>query len=317
MRWVLVAAVFGAVMGHGGVALAHGDARLVDEMIVIEPGGTATFVGEVHYHRLIGRFEADGPIVVELSRGLGSEAVVLEGPADSIAVNVLVPCCHNRAWTPHVLIIENPGRSAVSVDARATLVHDDLSVMVYGAESGTEAAVVWMGGLWALVLWRVRRRSASMPPVRSVRAFVVLAACTIGLAAYGASRYGSGSVGGLLGGLADVPIVPFNPIVSRASALLLIGMIGWSVVGARWVRSAGMLSLGRWMGMGCLVLGAVLVAGTLIALGYSAVAMPIAMGLVAIVPLALVALGELSARRSGHPTVATTEASEAFERGSP
>lgn len=285
MRLVVVVIACAVAVVAPRPALAHGDDRLVNETLELAPGDTATFEGEVHYHRLVGRFVADGPIAVRFVESeTGSTIVDLEPGAD-LSVNRLVRCCDGRAWTPHHLVIENAGALTVTVDARATLVHDDLAVMVYRAESGTAESVVVMGALWVWALARIRRRRSSTSAMRAIATVAALFGSVLVLALVGAIRYGAGSAPGLLAGLADVPVLPVNPIVSRASLLVGMAMVGWAVAGARWAKAGQAMDRRPWIAVGALVVAAVVVAGVAVGTTYRTTGMPLAMALTATVPL--------------------------------
>jgi hypothetical protein len=298
LAWAVVL-MCAVVLAAPRPALAHGDGRLVAETLQLRPGGSVEFGAELHYHRLVGRFSADGPIVVTLvERDTGSVAVEL-GPDSDLTVNRLVRCCDGRAWTPYVLVIGNRGDTAVTVAARATLVHDDLAVMVYRAESGTVESVVVMGGLWTWVLWRIRRRRLATTASRAAATLGVLLGSVLGLASYGALRYGAGSAPALLAGLADVPVLPFNPLVSRASLLVGAAMIGWAVAGARWAKARTAMSRWGWMALGAVVVGAVVISAGAIATAYEVTGMPLAMALTATVPVLVFMAIELRGRHAG------------------
>lgn len=295
----LVAVLVGVVVALSPApAQAHGDDRLVDETVVLAPGETIGFDGELHYHRLIGSFVADAPIAVRLVRGDTNSSVIDLGPGTDLTINRLVRCCDGRAWTPHRLEIENRGDLPATVRARATLVHDDLAVMVYRAEAGTAESVVVMGGLWLWALAGSRRR----PAPRSTRRTVVTVGVTFGvilaLGLYGAFRYGVGSAPALLAGIADVPVLPFNPLVSRASLLMGLAMIGWAVATHRWARSGRALAPTRWTVLGIVVVGAVAVTAWAVGTTYGTIAMPLAMAATAAVPVIGVMVLELRDRHA-------------------
>lgn len=280
-------------------AQAHGDDRLVNETFDLAPGEAVTFDGELHYHRLVGRFVADGPIEVRLVQtDTGATVVDLE-PGSDLTVNQLVRCCDGRAWTPHQLVIENTGDEPVTVEAKATLVHDDLAVMVYRAEAGTAESVVVMGALWVWALARIRRRRSSTSPARATRTVGVVLGSVLALGVYGAIRYGVGSAPGFLAGLADVSVLPFNPIVSRASLLMGVMMIGWAVAGARWAKAGQVMDRTAWVAVGAVVVGAVVVAAVAIGTTYRATGMPLAMALTATLPVLAFMAIELRGRHAG------------------
>jgi hypothetical protein len=274
-------------------ALAHGDERLLDGSFTIGPGDVIAVDGSIHYHRLVASFAADGPISLTLV-DLTADAVVLAiPPAESVTVNHLVACCDSAAWAAHRLLIENPGSASVTGTGRASLVHDDVAVMVHRAESGAAESVGVMGAIWIAVLWRTRRRTGGNSARNAVVTFGVLAAAVLVLAFYGFTRYGVGGIPALIGALSDVPVIPTNPIVSRSSLLLGVAMVGWSITAVRWTRAEATMSRLGWLGLGTLVTGAVGLVGLLAAATYGAAGMPIALTVAALLPLLLAAGGVL------------------------
>jgi hypothetical protein len=290
-----LAAVAGLVvitlgLAPSGPAHAHGDARLVDDTMVLAPGESATFTSGLHYHRLVGRVDADGPVGVRLVDVASSRAAVARGPSSSIALNDLVRCCEGRTWAPHALVVENSGPGTVTVTARVALVHDDLAVMVDGAEPGTRSSVAIFAVAWAVLLSRL---SGGTPRAASSgrAALVTLGgggAALLLLAAYGGVRYGGLGAPGLLAALFDVPVLPVNPIVSRASLLLGVAIGSWYWASAHWVRRDGVMTSHRWVG-GCLALAAVPVAaGGAVLAGYGRPAVPVTWAAAACLPLLVV-----------------------------
>lgn len=280
-------------------ALAHGDDRLVDATLELGAGEFVEFAGEIHYHRLVGRFVATGLIDVRMVGSAAAESAISPGRAADVSVNQLVACCDGRVWTPHRLVISNPGDGPVTVDARATLVHDDLAVMVYRAEAGTGESVVLMGGLWTWLLWRIRRRRLTGTARRAVITLAGLVVATLVITLYGAGRYGTGSAPALVAGLADLPVLPFNPLVSRASLLMGVGMVGWVLAGVRWAKASGAMAYSSWVALGLVVAGTVIVTAGAIGTTYHVAGMPLAFTAVAVLPmLALTAL-ERRGRHAG------------------
>jgi hypothetical protein len=275
-------------------ARAHGDSRLAADRFTLAPGETVSFTGQLHYHRLVGRVSADGPVTVRLVNVMSGEVAVEAGPARTVAFNDLIRCCDTSVWAAHELVIENVSRSPVAVDARITLVHDDLAVMVDGAESGTRTGIVWLGALWVWVLVRaVRRRqtvahddrSARMVLLRTASALAVLATTVLMIAVYGAGRYGQAGAPALVAGLADLPVLPMNPIVSRASLLMGLGMVAWAWVGGRWARVGPEGGHVAWVVLGASLVGAVGATAVAVGVAYGDVVYPAVFGLVASGPI--------------------------------
>ncbi|TVR75666.1 MAG: hypothetical protein EA415_03160 [Sphaerobacteraceae bacterium] len=270
-------------------ALAHGDVGLVNERVTLEPGETREFSGELHYHRLVGRVSADQPVAVNLVDGRAGEVVASYGPDTSFSFNELIRCCDDAVWAPHVLVLENDGSANATIDIVARLVHDDLAVMVYGAESFTRESVAVFGILWAGVVWRVTR--GRKPPIRLGRAFGVtfgLVSVVGGLSILGFLRYGVGGPQALLAGISDVSVIPFNPIVSGVSAAILGIMILWGLAGVWWIRAQPLSSRAQWSASGLVLITLVIVTGVLVARTYGGYGIPVATALVAITPVLVV-----------------------------
>lgn len=269
-------------------AVAHGDGRLVGAPLDIEPGASVEFEGLIHYHRLVGRFRSSQPISVELVEAEGGESVLSLGPGRDLGVNRLVRCCADRVWTPYRLVIENRGTDTARVEAQAALVHDDLAVMVYRAEAGTAESVVILGFIWAWVVRRVHRRGKETSALRAAATVGLVVGVVSILGGLGAIRYGTAGAPALVAGLADVPLLPVNPVVARASALLGVLMVGWGIAGAQWIRARGSMGRSAWLGMGGALIGLVTAVAILVGVAYTTFVMPAAMAGVAAVPLAVV-----------------------------
>ncbi len=249
------------------VALAHGDLVLADEVFELAPGGSAAFDGELHYHRVVGTVSADGPVRVRVvDTATGADALAL-GPATDLAFNELVRCC-DQVWTPFTLLVENVGDDTVTVQARVRLVHDDLAVMVDGVESGTRLSIVVLGLGWAGLVLGAFRRQRTVPLRRSVVGLAVLAVLVIGLGTYATIRYGVGGAPSVVAGNADLPVIPMNRIVSRASLLMGLSMLAWGLVGLWWVRAGSGSSPRSWAAMGLALAGMVLVVAVAILAAY-------------------------------------------------
>ncbi len=266
--------------------LAHGDVRLVDETVELAPGASANYDGDLHYHRLVGRVEADGPVEVGLWDLTAGEVVVVAGPATTIELNELLRCCE-VAWAPHRLALTNTTSVPVTVVARAAFVHDDLAVMVDGAEEGTRAPIVALAVGWTAWLARRARRPARHPVDlrRAVIGIATVVAVTVGVAALGAWRYGGTGPPALVAGGSQLPVVPFNDIVSRGGLLVLALLVGWFWSAAQWARSNADPGSTGWRLVGGLLVLAVAVAGVAMTAGYGRVDIPAAWSAVAAAPL--------------------------------
>lgn len=282
--WILVGMVFAIVSLFPRPASAHGDVRLVDETLQLAAGGAVEFDGDLHYHRVVGHLDADQPITVELIDPARSATVMSFGPAHSISINRLVQCC-DVAWASHRLVIHNDGTETATVEARVTLIHDDLAVMVYRAESGTAESVVVMGGIWWWAVRRVRRGQRSTSAARATATAAMIVAAVLAVAAWGASRYGGGGAPALVAGLADVPVLPINPLVGRASLLMGLMMIGWAIAGVSWIRARHGMQTRSWIALGASLVGGILTTAVLVGSEYGAVGMPLAMAVVFATPV--------------------------------
>ena len=272
-------------------ALAHGDQRLVVGEITLDAGETVALPGELHYHRLVGRFVATGPISVRLVDETTGAVVIESAPGSDLAVNELVRCCEGTAWAAHRLEIENRTDRTVVVDALATLVHDDLAVSVFRAEAGVIEGMSALAAVWVYGLVRTRRRAASTP--RAAVATLAFVSGTVGLVAViGSARYGSGSVAGLLAGAVDIPLLPVNEIASRASVLVFMAMAGWGVAAARWVGARSRMTRVAWSTLGLAVAGAVAIAAALVTIEYETFRMPAFFASLAILPLGIALISE-------------------------
>jgi hypothetical protein len=272
-------------------AHAHGDILLVDEVLALAPGASVDFDAELHYHRVVGQVTSTGgPVGVRLIASQTTTEVFALEPGSQQAFNVLVRCC-DEAWAPHTLVIDNAGREPVTVKARASLVHDDLAVMVDGAESGTRIAILLLAlGWWALVWRETRRRDAEMPLHRPTVGLVSLTFFVLGLGIYATARYGVGGAPSVVAGNADVPVLPRNPIVSRASLLMGLSMIGWAFVGRWWVRARSSTSRIAWLVLGVALGGAAFVVAVSILIAYGGLLVQTAWLVAAAGPILLVLL---------------------------
>jgi hypothetical protein len=287
---VLAVCLAAAVLGTAASpAAAHGDELLVRGSLTLAPGEVAAYHGNVHYHRLVARVVADGPVRVRLHDFVTGEVALEVGPASRLAVNELIACCDDAAWTPYTLVIENAGDRPVAVRVRAVLVHDDLAVMVYGAESGTREGAVVITAAWIVLLWWGRRRPRRASALRRAGwAAAVLAAGVVIAGVYGWLAYGRAGAAGLVAGLSHVPVLPWNPLVSRVSLFLGVAIVGWLVAGALWARSRPAPGSPAWTGVGVgLGAGVLGVAGAVV-VEYGVLSLPLGMAAGMVIPLALV-----------------------------
>jgi hypothetical protein len=274
-------------------AAGHGDVPLVRETVTLGPGESVRYLGHVHYHRLVGRVSADGPVVVRLVDAHDGSVAFETGSATRHAFSELIRCCDDLAWADYLLEIENVGPGAAVVSARVVLVHDDLAVMVWGTESGTRAAIVILGLLWAGILWlAVRSRARPARLRRAAAAAGIVWAVPVALLAWGTTRYGGGGVGAFIAGLSDLPVLPWNPIVSRVSLLLGLAAISWGTAGVFWARSGPGEHRGSWLAIGATLVAAVGATAILVIAAYGDPWIPAVWTAVGIAPM----LGVLAVR---------------------
>jgi hypothetical protein len=287
---VLAVCVAAAALGSApSAAAAHGDGLLVRGSLTLAPGEVAAYHGSVHYHRLVARVVADGPVRIRLHDFVTGEVVLEVGPTLRLAVNELIACCDDATWTPYTLEIENVGDRPVALRARAVLVHDDLAVMVHGAESGTREGAVFITAAWIVLLWWGRRRPGrAFSPRRAGLTSAVLAAGAVMAGAYGWLAYGRSGAAGLVAGLSHVPVLPWNPLVSRVSLCLGVAIVGWLLAGALWARSRPAPGSPAWTGVGVGLGAGVLGLAGAVVVEYGVLSLPLGMAVGMVMPLALV-----------------------------
>jgi hypothetical protein len=285
-----------ALAGLPAATAAHGDVPLVRETVTLGPGESVRYLGHLHYHRLVGRVSADGPVVVRLVDAHDGSVAFETGSATRHAFSELIACCDHQAWADYLLEIENVGSEEAVVSARVVLVHDDLAVMVWGTESGTRAAIVILGLLWTGLLGLTLRRQARPAPLgRAGAAAGLVWAVPVTLLVLGTARYGGGGVGAFIAGLSELPVLPWNPVVSRVSILLGIAGIAWGTAGVLWARAGPGENRGRWLAIGATLVAAVGATAILVIVTYGDPWIPAIWTAVAIAPL----LGVLGVRLRG------------------
>ncbi len=284
---VMVGVAISLILVLAAPALAHGDERLVEGEFTIGPHQVMSFEGDVHYHRLVAWFDAAGPISLRLvDADAGSEVFTL-GMSTSHSINRLITCCDGTAWAPHRLELENHSDDPVVVTGDAKLVHDDLAVSVFGAEPGVIESMTALAAVWTWALFRNRRRAGSSPRA-AVKSLAIVSVATVLVAIVGMLRYGVGSAPGLLAGASDLPLFPMNPIVSRASVSVFLGMAGWATAGALWAGARPAMTRIAWSGLGLAVAGAVIVVAALVASTYGTLGVPAFISALALLPIAAV-----------------------------
>jgi hypothetical protein len=209
---------------------------VLDGRFVLEAGGAVSATAGVHYHRVVGRVVADGPVLFRIVQVDTGRTVVERGPGTDLRFDELIRCCDEDGWTPYRFVVENLGDRPLSVTSRVGLVHDDVAVMIDGAEPGTRSSLVVIAAGWAALAWRASRKQRAVPLHRSVVALGGLVAVTLGLAWYGTLAYGGGRLP-MLGAAGDLPVLPVNPLVSRSSLTLAVALLVWGAGGLWWIRA--------------------------------------------------------------------------------
>lgn len=143
-----------------------------------------------------------------------------------------------------------------------------------------------MGLIWGVVMWRIVRRPERTTAFAHAQWWsgAVVGAVVV-LAWFGSLRYGSPGPPGLVAALADVPVIPANPVVSRASLLLGVTMVGWAIAASRWARSRTVAPRLPWLLLGVGLLATVTATLAAMAGSYGSVGIPTAMALVAAIPV--------------------------------
>ncbi|MPY81026.1 MAG: hypothetical protein GEV04_21860 [Actinophytocola sp.] len=281
-------------------ANAHGDSPLVNGAVAITPGGEISYRGQLHYHRLVADISADGPVTVRLLDTTGDEVLARSG--HRIAINELIRCCDGVTWSPHELVIANPGASAVSVQARAHLVHDDLAVMALEAEGGVSTSIAAFAAIVSVALWVQYRRRTPLP-IRKVW-LTLGAAATLVLAAvaYSTVRYGFAGAGAMVAGGYDLPLLPVNRIASRGSLLIALAVALWTWSAARWARSRRTASTPQWLLLGFALVDVAILTGIAVGWTYGAWTIPLALAAAVSAPIVtMIAVSQLRARGAAHP----------------
>lgn len=273
----LAAMVGGLMLAVASPASAHGDSPLVNRTVPIRAGGSVTFTGDLHYHRLIAWFSADLPVIVRLVDPASGSVAVERGPATDIAINELIRCCDDRTWTPYNLVIANTADQPVAVRAVAHLVHDDLAIMVYGAEPGTEQAVVWFAAMISAALWLGLRRKRPVHLARAAASLGVLVAAVLVLVGYGVARYGLTGAGSLVAAGYDLSVLPANHVLSRTTLLLSVILVAWIWINAQWARARAAARPLAWTGLGAALVGVVVATMLVAGITYGGWGMPLAL----------------------------------------
>jgi hypothetical protein len=268
----------------GAPASAHGDERVLDGRFVLEAGGAVSATAGVHYHRVVGRVVADGPVVIRFVQVDTGRTVVERGPGTDLRLDELIRCCDEDGWTPHRFVLENPGELPLTVTSRVGLVHDDVAVMIDGAESGTRSSLVVIAAGWAALAWRAARKQREGPLHRSVVALGGLVAVSFGLAWYGTLAHGGGDLP-MLGAAGDLPVLPVNPLVSRSSLTLAAALLVWGASGLWWIRARTSSDRLPWLATGLALVSVVGYAAVRVVAAYDRPGIVVVWMSIAAVPL--------------------------------
>lgn len=343
-------------------AYAHPDFPIVSGTIQVEAGGFAAFPLRVHFHRLAGGFDVVAPAGAAVSAlvmddqafsayAAGKPAPYLysSGSSAGSKVNVLIACCHRfdvvfsqqydqeRTYTPYHLVIDNrDSASPATVRLRATLVHDGIAVLVYGAEpfalGPVGALLALIGALLSRSVLRAlrggshpaggagaSRRNLLLAGLASLALYVAAAAAILSIALAASAAYGGGLVEGLVVSQAENPDTtewyefsfPFR--TRRYNALALAVPLAWVLAIVLWSRAFAPALRERLRLVGTIGVlegaGPLLLAG-LVALSYGAPIVPILGGAIVGLPQVLggLALIRSSPRRRDDEPVARDSA---------
>lgn len=298
-RMVALAGLVGGVwLAAASPALAHGDSPLVDRTVPIRAGGSVAFSGDLHYHRLVGRFSSDLPVIVRLVDPANGTVAVERGPATEIAINELVACCDDATWTSYELVIANTANQPVAVRVTARLVHDDLAIMVHGAEPGTEQSVVWFAAIMSAALWFGLRRKRPLPLRRAATPVVVLVAAVLVAEGYGVARYGHAGAGSLLAAGYDLSALPANRLLSRTTLVLSLMLVAWIWINVRWARARADAPPLAWAGLGAALIGVVACTALVAGFTYRAWGIPLALAAAFALPVVVVLVWSLLRMRT-------------------
>jgi hypothetical protein len=321
-RAATLAAWAGLLLAPG--ARAHADVPIVDTTLHLAPGEAFEVPLTLHFHRLVARYrvhdrETHGvtltvvrSVAMPPAEGDVLVAVPLRG---SGRLSRLIDCCIGVDYADVVLVVRHEGAAPLTVDLRAWAVHDEFAVVAARAEAGAlEVPLALFGGLGAVALWtarRTRRRPAAawraLPATfrGSVASFVAAIAIALLLGVAGAVRYGSGPIDGMIAVMADLPI-PGGPFGSRAALLLGVLLLMWVTSIGLWIAS---VALGAPRGspwparFGVVLAGASLAGGLAMSAAYAFSLVPVLLGSVLAVPLAVSARLVAAPRRTAAGTV--------------
>lgn len=282
----------------GPSAQAHENQAVTDGMHVLPPRGTVEFTERIHYHRLVGVVDAEGP-----ASGTEVLRVDVVGPAATttlahgalpLRVNGLVPCCDDATWSPHTVRLVNEGDQELTVDARLSFLHDGLVLAAMDAEPGAAVSMLLFAAVpTGIALARLRRGSPGTPAAAlraggaAVAGLWLLAAA---LALPSMIAYRGGPAAGVVAASAHLPWVG-NAFLMTGD-LLILALLGlWILALASWSAAARRASADRRvLGLGLLLALGALASSIAWAIDYDSWPVPLAAGaLAAGAPLAWLA----------------------------
>ncbi len=230
---------------------AHENRRVHEGRILLAAGERIAFPADLHYHRLVGTVRVvpgsgaagDTGVLLRVVRAGSADTLTLAGPAHDLRVSRLVPCCLGVDWSPHLVIVENPGGGAVEVRLRLVLLHDGFAVIGANSEPGAAiSALGWFGGFAALFGFLLLRGPVASGSRGGALAWYLRSQGALWLAAsalagWGMLRYGGGPAGGIIAVGADLPWIP-NAILTTQDLIFLLLMLLWLLSVALWTGAA-------------------------------------------------------------------------------
>lgn len=290
--WIIVVAVAALCVP---TAAAHGDAPSIRDTVILEPGQSATWERELHWHRMLGSIEADGPVRLIVTGPDGADLVADDSAR--VFIDHLVACCRDATWTPHSIRVTNLGAGAVEARVEIALLHDNIAVLADDAEpGGWWQTLVLVLAVVAVPAWRARAAGApegsASDWIRRSRIAHATAWMAAGLlAAIGMVRFGSGPIVGSLAATAWTPTSVAGFFNTHTFVMLAL-MATWATSIAFWAgarRRAG--SSRRYPRDGILFAAGPLLVALLMGIEVGGWPIAAALGLVPTAALALDAFG--------------------------
>lgn len=262
-------------------AAAHGDSPTMRDFVSLAPGESKAWEREVHWHRLAGVVDADGPLTLIVEGPDGSTTEVASG--QTLRVDHLIACCRDAVWSPHTIRLMNPGDAAVAAELDLALLHDNFAVIAHDSEPGAWwQTLMSLGVIIAVQAWRARLAPLDADPRRWLLVSRTLHAAAwasvVLFAGLGMLRFGSGPLAGTVTATAWAPSDGgfFNTHTYVMAGLMVL----WGAALAFWAgarRRSGSPRHHRWDGV-AFASGGVLVA-VIMAVEFGTWVIPVALGL--------------------------------------